>query len=518
MSNISNQYNMQSAMAGMQEQNASTQQRQINSLSNTNSDPAKEKKLREACEGFESIFIQKMWEQMRASLPKDGLLSSSKEEQFWQGMYDQELAKSMASSGGIGLADMMMEQMNPKQTPNSSARSHGLEISPAPLREDKFGVEAETITQRNQQAPLEVANQNTLSMPTSQNAPIMNMNIYDEAAVDHTQSQDIDNAQAQVATAPAEPIVTRVTYQTNLPRNKRAADDLIADLLAEQQAKAMQEAKAQEATASANNNNDRVISTSFENQAIHNAQRVADPFLEPLQESFEEMEPVLAAPQAQQAQAFDFSKLQSNNQAQVNTEPQDILAGISQTYVKTNQENILQHRDISQIAQQLELKPTYAGGPDMPKPQAIHATTELGYLSPEKGSFESPVDGKITSGFGWRLDPINGKRSWHNGVDITAAENSPVRAAQAGTVSFAGRDEEFGNLVIIQHPNGLSTLYGHNSEISVEVGDYIPTGTEIARVGSSGRALGHHVHFEIRKADMPINPENVLIQDITTTL
>jgi len=71
----------------------------------------KEKKLRESCEGFESIFIQKMWEQMRATIPESNLLKG-REEKFWQGMYDQELAKTMAGAGGIGLADMMYEQLS----------------------------------------------------------------------------------------------------------------------------------------------------------------------------------------------------------------------------------------------------------------------------------------------------------------------------------------------------------------------------------------------------------------------
>ena len=71
----------------------------------------KEKKPRESCEGFESIFIQKMWEQMRATIPESGLLKG-REEKFWQSMYDQELAKTMAGAGGIGLADMMYEQLS----------------------------------------------------------------------------------------------------------------------------------------------------------------------------------------------------------------------------------------------------------------------------------------------------------------------------------------------------------------------------------------------------------------------
>ena len=84
----------------------------IGNLGGKNIDPAqKEKKLRESCEGFESIFIQKMWEEMRKTLPKSTLLHG-KEEQFWQGMYDQELAKKMTSAGGIGLADMMYAQLS----------------------------------------------------------------------------------------------------------------------------------------------------------------------------------------------------------------------------------------------------------------------------------------------------------------------------------------------------------------------------------------------------------------------
>ncbi len=93
----------------------------IGNLGGKNLDPAqKEKKLRESCEGFESIFIQKMWEEMRKTLPKSTLLHG-KEEQFWQGMYDQELAKKMTSAGGIGLADMMYAQLSRSLTSASRA-------------------------------------------------------------------------------------------------------------------------------------------------------------------------------------------------------------------------------------------------------------------------------------------------------------------------------------------------------------------------------------------------------------
>ncbi len=99
----------------------------------------KNAKLREACEGFEAVFIQKMWEQMQATVPQEGYLHS-KEEKHWQGMYNQELGKKMAASGGIGLADMMMEQLgknlhDASRTTASSGlnRREPMPIEPAPL-------------------------------------------------------------------------------------------------------------------------------------------------------------------------------------------------------------------------------------------------------------------------------------------------------------------------------------------------------------------------------------------------
>lgn len=99
----------------------------VGNLGGKNVSPAqKEKKLREACEGFESIFIQKMWEEMRKTLPKSTLMHG-REEQFWQGMYDQELAKKMTSAGGIGLADMMYAQLSRNLT--SASRTTATDAS-----------------------------------------------------------------------------------------------------------------------------------------------------------------------------------------------------------------------------------------------------------------------------------------------------------------------------------------------------------------------------------------------------
>lgn len=129
-----------SARASLEEHQIQSMQRMAGA-SRTPLDPAaakaKEKKLREACEGFEAVFVQKMWEGMRASLPKEGPMHS-RDEQFWQGMYDQELGKSIASSGGIGLADMMMSQLsrNLQSASEVAANANGrmpMPIAPVPL-------------------------------------------------------------------------------------------------------------------------------------------------------------------------------------------------------------------------------------------------------------------------------------------------------------------------------------------------------------------------------------------------
>lgn len=116
----------------------------------------KAKKLREACEGFESVFIQKMWEQMRATVPKGGMLQG-RDEQYWQGMFDQELSKKMSSAGGIGLADMMYEQLSRNLVSASRTTASGL------------GAAANAATQAGDMGF--VASAAPLLPPMSQNAP-----------------------------------------------------------------------------------------------------------------------------------------------------------------------------------------------------------------------------------------------------------------------------------------------------------------------------------------------------------
>jgi murein DD-endopeptidase MepM/ murein hydrolase activator NlpD len=118
--------------------------------------------------------------------------------------------------------------------------------------------------------------------------------------------------------------------------------------------------------------------------------------------------------------------------------------------------------------------------------------------------------GTVSSIFGLRADPLSGARRFHQGVDIAAPAGTAVKAAAAGKVTFSGWLDGYGNVVDVDHGNGLVSRYGHNAQNLVREGEPIEAGQAIALVGSTGRATGAHVHFELRKRGKPVNPEMLL--------
>jgi murein DD-endopeptidase MepM/ murein hydrolase activator NlpD len=118
--------------------------------------------------------------------------------------------------------------------------------------------------------------------------------------------------------------------------------------------------------------------------------------------------------------------------------------------------------------------------------------------------------GYYSSNYGYRLDPISGRNSFHTGVDLIAPPGTPVVAAAGGMVSAAGFMPEYGNIVDIDHDNGLTSRYAHLSKILVKVGDVVMKGQKVALVGSTGRTTGPHLHFEVREKGIPLNPNKFL--------
>ncbi len=129
---------------------------------------------------------------------------------------------------------------------------------------------------------------------------------------------------------------------------------------------------------------------------------------------------------------------------------------------------------------------------------------------PSNSSATIPVEGRISSRFGLRIDPFDGKKRFHRGIDIEAPSGTPVRAFMDGKVVFSGKKGGYGNLVVIRHNDGKETYYAHLKEINVRAGEIVKGGEVIGKVGSTGRSTGPHLHFEIRVNKNPVNPERFL--------
>ena len=114
--------------------------------------------------------------------------------------------------------------------------------------------------------------------------------------------------------------------------------------------------------------------------------------------------------------------------------------------------------------------------------------------------------GQMSSGFGRRTDPITGRISMHTGLDFAAPRGTPIYAVGGGVVVFAGRNGAYGNMVEINHGGGYKTRYAHASELKVRKGDLVQKGEEIAAVGSTGRSTGSHLHLEVYRNGMAVNP------------
>jgi len=117
-------------------------------------------------------------------------------------------------------------------------------------------------------------------------------------------------------------------------------------------------------------------------------------------------------------------------------------------------------------------------------------------LSIKKGKYTLPVQGLISSSVGLRYDPIDGVLRSHKGVDIAIPEGTPVKPVAAGVVSYSGTRGGYGNIVIVEHGGGMTTLYAHNSSNLTSCGDRVNENTTIALTGSTGRSTGPHLHFE----------------------
>ena len=129
------------------------------------------------------------------------------------------------------------------------------------------------------------------------------------------------------------------------------------------------------------------------------------------------------------------------------------------------------------------------------------------YVATPKGY---PASGRITSSFGKRKDPFSGEMTVHSGIDISSSLGSPVRATADGVVSHSGWTKNSGNVVVIEHGCGYTTLYAHNRSIKVKIGAIVKRGDIIGYVGSTGKSTGPHVHYEVWVNSQPVDAQKYL--------
>ncbi|WP_066854567.1 peptidoglycan DD-metalloendopeptidase family protein [Halodesulfovibrio spirochaetisodalis] len=356
-------------------------------------------KLRKAVEGFEAIFIQKMWQQMRTSIPKSGMFNS-REEKMWQGMYDQELAVKMSQSGGVGLADLLYSQLSDKLGDASrSTHSSGADVPP----------------------------------------------------VRDLSSNDVFTK-------------IKALSERDGPKTKsvQPLDDLYSPM-------EEQESQAQSVAM-------KVVKTDLDSMSDKDV-------VENVDELERQLEMELASDPAQVFQ----------QQGQVAPDNRASAEPVRNNYkpaVETDVTPVGGLEASGATSQVLGM-----GGPVPP--------------SPDMATINWPLPGPISSQFGWRKDPFTGKRAWHSGVDIAGKVGDPVAAAWDGKVIYSGEKDGYGKLVVLEHPNGWRSYYGHNSKLDVKVGESIAAGKKIAEVGSTGRSTGPHLHFEVRQGELAWNPQQI---------
>jgi murein DD-endopeptidase MepM/ murein hydrolase activator NlpD len=210
----------------------------------------------------------------------------------------------------------------------------------------------------------------------------------------------------------------------------------------------------------------------------------------------------------------------------------DTLSGIAVKY-KVNMKSIADHNDIKEgkiiAGREIFIPGAVERKTPIPADRTDRRKSEIADSSPpketgreinkteikekkvdEKIVLSWPLKGPITSGFGYRAHPLSGEKRFHSGLDIGAEEGSQVKAAGDGKVIFEGWKDIYGKMIVVAHKNNYITVYAHNSKNLVKLDDIIKRGQPIALSGKTGAVTGAHLHFEIRKGIVPLNPIRIL--------
>ncbi len=217
--------------------------------------------------------------------------------------------------------------------------------------------------------------------------------------------------------------------------------------------------------------------------------------------------------------SFDSSELNSTHMMQESLYYMPATGGISGTSIEPNQKHVNERElldSINQSEHKLALQSHRLN--KFQEKLLENPISDLAMRIKEVGRNEmqtipqltaKPVDvGYISSRYGMRSDPINGKYRKHSGIDIAAKKGSVIRTMGSGFVTFAGRKGGYGKVIEIHHSDSLKSRYAHLDKILVEEGDVVRKGIQIAKMGRTGRATGSHLHLEVWQNGIAVNPED----------
>ena len=426
-------------------------------------------KLREACEGFEAIFLQKIWKQMRKNVPKDYL--HSKDQETYQSMFDIELSKKMASAGGIGLADMLYAQLSQQledtgRTTRPSASRQFLPIPPA---------------------------EGLLPSPPGSGVAAAG------AAAPVVPPADVDKKltiESLYSPLDQEPLDGEFTPPGVANVIANALDDLRAELGIRDApgAAARDWAAARDAATGlgpfpatpVDTANPSSVQNAMQNADILNVAQ-GDPLASP----------AVITPSVSNNSASNIAGASWLGPGPVSARPRPI-----QSFARPSGAD----------------RAEQAGAPAGAAARQPALSSQPGQPGMAPGETLWPLPGAqsaVTSQFGWEDDPASGTRRWNSGVWIAAAPGMPVRAVLPGTVVYAGPREGHGHTVVLEHRDGYRSYYSNLAPDSVRIGDKVRHGAEFARVASqpSPAVNGENsasLHFELKKGEMALNPESAI--------
>lgn len=426
--------------------------------------PSEEQKLREACEGFESLFLQKIWEQMRKNVKKEGYLHS-RDEEAYQSMFDTELAKKMASAGGIGLGDMLYQQLSQKLTNSSRTTGSGAMREPLPID----------------------------PVRPSRTASVTPATVTDATPADLYSEVEPARPDENPAAAPV-----RET-------------DLVAEALAEL---AAEDAPAGDAVGVTPSSPAFDLMTGAPLAPADPASAVTPVRNTPLVPMPERVNGPGKARPSRSARSISRPARSSRRSGGITAQPRPRAT-------PTDQGDAAQGTPAASAAQGVQ-SPA-ASGQTMPAPaapsytlpgQANPAATAAPPAPSLGGGTRWPVEGDIIKGYGWSTEP-NGHATWSTGVQFASSLGASVTAPADGVVAFAG--EKGGTPhVVLRHADGITSHYT-NARALVSEGTTVYSGMEFAKIGvSDDGALAESAEnrsrmgFEIRRGELALNPERFL--------